>query len=77
MVTGGSHAWNIVKIKNKWYHVDCTYDDPIVNGSFNNRNVFLDFFLKTDKEMKITHIWDYNAYPKCNSKKVDKIYRTE
>lgn len=77
MVTGDAHAWNIVKIKNKWYHVDCTYDDPIVNGSFNNRNVFLDFFLKTDKEMKITHIWDYNAYPKCNSKKADKSYRTE
>lgn len=76
MVTGGAHAWNIVKIKNKWYHVDCTYDDPIVNGSFNNRNVFLDFFLKTDKEMRITHIWDYSAFPKCNSKKVNKSYRT-
>lgn len=76
MVTGGAHAWNMVKIKNKWYHVDCTYDDPIVNGSFNNRNVFLDFFLKTDKEMRITHIWDYSAFPKCNSKKADKSYRT-
>jgi len=76
MVTGGAHAWNVVKIKNKWYHVDCTYDDPIVNGSFNNRNVYLDFFLKTDKEMRITHIWDYNAFPKCKSKKINKNYRT-
>ena len=77
MVTGGAHAWNMVKIKNKWYHVDCTYDDPIVNGSFNNRNVFLDFFLKTDKEMKVTHVWDYSAFPKCNSKKVNKNYKTK
>ncbi|MCI9077723.1 MAG: leucine-rich repeat protein [Lachnospiraceae bacterium] len=76
MITGGAHAWNIVKIKNKWYHIDCTYDDPVVNGSFNNRNVFLDFFLKTDKEMRITHIWDYSAFPKCNSKTVNKKYKT-
>ncbi len=76
MVTGGAHAWNMVKIKNKWYHIDCTYDDPVVNGSFNNKEIFLDFFLKTDKEMYATHIWDYGAFPKCKSKKIDKNYRT-
>lgn len=76
MVTGGFHAWNIVKIKNKWYHIDCTYDDPVVNGSFNNKIVFMDFFLKTDKEMRKTHVWDYSAFPKCNSKKINKNYRT-
>lgn len=76
MVTGGTHAWNMVKIKNKWYHIDCTYDDPVVNGSFNNKEIFLDFFLKTDKEMYATHIWDYSAFPKCKSKKIDKNYRT-
>ena len=76
MVTGGYHAWNMVKIKNKWYHIDCTYDDPVVNGSFNNKIVFIDFFLKTDKEMRKTHVWDYRAFPKCNSKKINKNYRT-
>lgn len=76
MVTGAAHAWNMVKIKNKWYHIDCTYDDPVVNGSFNNKEIFLDFFLKTDKEMYTTHIWDYNAFPKCKSKNIDKKYKT-
>lgn len=76
MVTGGQHAWNMVKIKNKWYHIDCTYDDPVVNGSFNNKHIFMDFFLKTDQEMYATHIWDYNAFPKCKSKKINKNYRT-
>ena len=76
MVTGGYHAWNMVKIKNKWYHIDCTYDDPVVNGSFNNKIVFMDFFLKTDKEMRKTHVWDYSSFPKCNSKKINKNYRT-
>lgn len=77
MVTGGYHAWNIVKIKNKWYHIDCTFDDPIVNGKFNNKKIYMDFFLKTDKYMKRTHKWDYTAFPKCTSKKPNKKYKTE
>ena len=24
-----NHGWNIVKIDGKWYHVDCTWDDPV------------------------------------------------
>lgn len=31
-VTGGNHAWNQVKVDGKWYYIDCTWDDPIVNG---------------------------------------------
>jgi len=75
MLAGGYHAWNIVKIKNKWYHIDCTYDDPVVNGKFNNRYVYMDFFLKTDGYMYKTHVWNYSAFPKCNSKKIDKNYK--
>ena len=49
----------------------------VVNGSFNNKHVFMDFFLKTDQEMYATHIWNYSAFPKCNSTKVNKNYRTQ
>ena len=28
----GGHAWNRVKINDKWYYIDCTWDDPIYNG---------------------------------------------
>lgn len=31
-VTGGNHAWNQVKVDGKWYYIDCTWDDPIMNG---------------------------------------------
>lgn len=76
MVTGGYHAWNMVKIKNKWYHIDCTFDDPIVNGKFNNKKIYMDFFLKADKDMYATHEWDHAAFPKCVSTKPNKKYRT-
>jgi len=28
-VTSSNHAWNIVKLDKKWYHIDLTWDDPI------------------------------------------------
>lgn len=27
------HAWNVVKIDDDWYHVDCTWDDPVRSGT--------------------------------------------
>ena len=77
MVTGGQHAWNLVKIKNKWYHVDCTYDDPIVNWSFNNIHVYKTYFLKTDAYMAKDHTWLKKYFPKAKSTSVDKKYRTK
>jgi len=44
-----THEWNFVELNNKWYIVDVTYDDPIVNGentpSGSNDNLKLDYFL--------------------------------
>lgn len=77
MVTGGQHAWNLVKIKNKWYHVDCTFDDPIVNWNFNNTHVYKTYFLKTDAYMAKDHTWVRKYFPKANSTSVDKKYRTK
>lgn len=49
-----NHSWNVVKIDNRWYHVDVTHDDPIVD-----RYASLDyigrasheFFLLSDTEI--------------------------
>lgn len=77
MVTGGQHAWNLVKIKDKWYHVDCTFDDPIVNWNFNNKHVYTTYFLKTDAYMAKDHTWLRQYFPSATSTTVDKKYRTE
>ncbi len=50
-----NHAWNMIKIDNKWYHVDVTWDDPtntvevdFCRGGF----ISHEFFLRSDAEFK-------------------------
>ena len=54
---GGAHAWNLVYIVGKWYHVDVTFDDP-VGGRPNHR-----YFNLTDTQMLKDHTWDRSKYP--------------
>ncbi|MBC8590187.1 DUF5050 domain-containing protein [Wansuia hejianensis] len=59
------HAWNIVTIDGKKYHVDATWNDPIPDRKGLVRYKYLNV---CDEEMKKTHIWDYDKYPKCTSR---------
>ncbi len=42
------HAWNMVKIGNKWYHVDVTHDDPVFGGEDMFGYVSHENFLRSD-----------------------------
>jgi hypothetical protein len=47
---GQSHGWNIVRLKGKWYNLDCTWDDPLTwNGK---ETLIYDYFLKSEKDFK-------------------------
>ena len=52
---GESHAWNLVRMEDGWYHVDVTWDDPLpdVEGK-----VGYLYFLKNDRDMAKTHVWE-------------------
>lgn len=55
--TGGPHAWNLVELeKDKWYHVDVTWDDMVP--------VSYRYFCLTDDQIKRDHKWDSRFYPK-------------
>lgn len=63
-----SHAWNIVKIDEEWYEIDCTYDDPVnLEGSPNNTAKY-NYFLVTTEQMNIDHTPD-SDHPVCTSEK--------
>ncbi len=49
--TKGGHAWNIVKIGGKWYHLDATWDDTGDDPKY-------DYFLVGENTIKKNHIID-------------------
>ena len=57
---GGPHAWNLVKIENKWYHLDTTFDDPVPDKA---GRVMYSYFNVTDEQLSKDHEWDRSKYP--------------
>ena len=51
-----NHAWNYVKLNEKWYAIDATWDDPIVigNGRVSEESKHK-YFLKGSKTMSQNH----------------------
>ena len=63
-VVTDKHAWNAVKINDVWYHIDLTWDDPIVTGGGNI--IQYEYFLITTNKLKEKndgeHNFDENVY---------------
>lgn len=47
---GGPHAWTLVKILEKWYHIDTTFDDPIPDVK--GRVTYSDFNMSNEQIKK-------------------------
>lgn len=66
---GEAHAWNMVNLDGMWYHVDCTWDDPILNPP-DTEFIRYYYFLVCDSDISgVTHIPDntYFSIPMCTS----------
>ncbi len=66
---GDVHAWNMVRLEDMWYHVDCTWDDPILDP-VDEEFIRYFYFLASDSDIiGVTHIPDnsYFYYPLCTS----------
>lgn len=63
---GQLHAWNLVLLDGKWYHMDTTWDDPVPDRP---NEVSYTYYLRTDKQMGRDHTW-VKSYPKA-----DTLYR--
>ncbi len=61
---GGLHGWNLVKLDGEWYHVDCTWDDPLTDGWERH-----DYFCVPDDIMREDHIWNAADYPAATGTK--------
>ena len=62
-VSEGDHAWNLVRVGGRWYHLDVTWDDPVPDRS---GAVSYNYYLKTDEEMRRDHAWT-REYPRADT----------
>ena len=83
-VKSGNHAWNMVKVSGKWYHIDVTWDDPLGMDDITNNHPVYDFFLQSSESFasKNTqtpdgHRYSASKYPKCSSTLYDNPGSTE
>ena len=67
-----NHAWNLVKLDDDYYHVDSTWDDPVMPDGSNM--IKYDYFNTRDEEMQITHRWDSEKYPTSEAIKYNYYY---
>ena len=47
-VTSETHAWNLVQLDDKWYHIDVTWNDPVPDEP---GRVLYTYFMMTDAEV--------------------------
>ncbi len=77
-VTGSeqmNHAWNIVKVDGAYYHVDCTWDDPVKDKL---GMAYHQFFLLSDSTIRQREHngWDMTSLV-CSSTKYENAYWTK
>ncbi len=62
---GGAHAWNIVKLNNKWYNLDNTWDENISNDDY----ISYEYFLKPSNDFE-----DHNRDEEYNTSEFNEQY---
>lgn len=48
------HMWNVIEIYGKWYHLDVTWDDPIIDGVDDKKPMY-SYFNLYDSQIRKTH----------------------
>lgn len=62
------HSWNLVKIGEKYYHIDATWDDDEGPNKY---------YLVSDKYMKESRRWEYSDYPAVSKGYYDDTWQSK
>lgn len=57
-IANEDHIWNAVYLDNNWYHLDLTWDDPVVEPD--EDLLIYDFFLITTQELEKLDTYEHN-----------------
>lgn len=59
------HAWNMVTIEGETYHVDVTWDDPLMKDG--SQVLSYSYFNLTDEAIAQDHFWERREYDTCSA----------
>ncbi len=59
-IASSDHVWNLVKLDNKWYHLDLTWDDPVI--STGESTLLHKFFLIDTETLKSIDATQHQYY---------------
>jgi len=76
-VNTGEHAWNMIELDGVWYHLDTTWDDPVIRNSDGtvasalgdnaaDKPIRYNYYLKSDEELRADHQWT-RQYPEAST----------
>lgn len=61
-ISNDTHIWNLVKVNNKWLHIDLTWDDPIYEQNLNRDTYFLITTAELEKLNDDTHSFNKTVF---------------
>lgn len=70
ILSSSNHAWNLVNINGKYYHLDATWDDPVPDQG--PGRVSYKYYNLSDTELRArdsdnSHVWDASKFPAASS----------
>ena len=63
------HAWNLVNVDGEYYHLDTTWNDPVMSDG-SDASIY-DYLLISEETISKDHKMDKNNFPKAVSKKYE------
>lgn len=61
-ISNDTHIWNLVKVNNKWLHIDLTWDDPVYEQNLNRDTYFLITTAELEKLNDNTHSFNKTVF---------------
>ena len=61
------HMWNMIKLEDDFYHLDTTWDDPVLDGGRGTKSY--EYFNLADEQMAVDHVWETSDYQNADGSK--------
>lgn len=69
-----NHTWNVVYLDDDWYHIDVTWNDPMINGRYIPLSAYHDYFLLSDEGISAADHYDWEGVSAATNPQYDQAF---